>query len=145
MIQTNCHQCKKEIHLFPSRFKKAKTHFCGKSCHRTYKNLLSNPLAGKDRSGKNNPMWGRHPIAWNLGRMGEKSHNWKGGLKKRKDGYFRINVNGVRYLYHRYLLKDKIKATDIIHHKDHNPSNNSLDNLMVFSSQSEHVRYERLN
>jgi hypothetical protein len=30
----------------------------------------------------------------------------------------------------------------VVHHIDHNPSNNNISNLMVFDSQSEHVKYE---
>lgn len=88
-------------------------------------------------------MFGKHPNAWNKGIKGEKSHNWKGGIHKRKDGYVRININGERILYHRYLLNEKITDTDVVHHIDHNPSNNSIENLMIFNSQSEHIKYER--
>jgi len=85
-------------------------------------------------------MYGKHHIAWNKDIKGEKCHNWKGGLHKRKDGYYRININGERKLYHRHLLGlDKGK---VVHHKDHNPSNNSIDNLMVFENQTEHVKFE---
>ena len=89
-------------------------------------------------------MYGKHPKAWNKGKKGELDSNWKGGLHPRKDGYFRINLHGERKLYHRYLLEKEGQdiKNKIVHHIDHNPSNNNLDNLMVFNNQSEHVKYE---
>lgn len=85
-------------------------------------------------------MWGKHPKAWNKGLIGEFSHNWKGGVHKRKDGYYRIRVNGKRYLLHRFLLKDRLKKSNVVHHKDGDPSNNNLTNLVVLKSQAEHAR-----
>jgi len=85
-------------------------------------------------------MFGKHPIAWNKDMKGEECHNWKGGLHKRKDGYYRINIDGERKLYHRHILD--IKDKSVVHHKDHNPSNNSIDNLMVFNTQADHVKFE---
>lgn len=140
MINTICHQCKKEISVFPSRFKKSKILFCGKSCHRIFKNLTNNPSKHRDLSGENNPMFGKHPLAWNIGKKGEDCHNWKGGIHKRKDGYVRINISGKRYLLHRYLLKDRINKRNVIHHKDENPSNNDLKNLEIMPNQSQHAR-----
>lgn len=87
-------------------------------------------------------MYGKHPIAWNKGLIGQNCHNWKGGIHQREDGYVRINVKGTRKLLHRHILQDKLKANNVVHHIDHNPSNNEINNLMVFESQSEHVKYE---
>ena len=89
-------------------------------------------------------MYGKNTTAWNKGIKGELCHNWKGGLSRRKDGYFRINIDGKRKLYHRYLLeKNGEDLTEkVVHHKNGNPSDNRLDNLMVFNNQSEHVKYE---
>lgn len=85
-------------------------------------------------------MFGKHPVAWNKGLKGELCFNWKGGVHKRNDGYVRINVQGKRHLLHRYILKDKLKDTNVVHHKDSNPSNNSLSNLLILESQAEHAR-----
>jgi hypothetical protein len=67
--------------------------------------------------------------------------NWKGGISKRKDGYVRINIDGNRQLYHRYILKDKLKNGQVVHHKDHDPSNNDISNLAILESQSEHASH----
>ena len=142
MIEIKCNNCDKELKVYPSRLKTTKSGniFCNKSCHRSYDNKVNNPSKDRDLSGKNNPMWGKHPIAWNKGLKGKNCHNWKGGIHKRKDGYFRINIKGKRHLLHRFLLKDSLKEGNIVHHKDHNPSNNDIKNLEVIKNQKEHAR-----
>ena len=75
------------------------------------------------------------------GQFGKKSLSWKGGIHKRKDGYVRITVEGKRFLHHRHLLKGKITDGQVVHHIDRNPSNNSLDNLVVFPNNAEHMRH----
>lgn len=144
MVTKICNYCKKEVSVYPSRAKKDVKFHCSKSCLRSYQNTVNNPSWSRDLSGENNPMYGKHIPAWNKGIMGDECHNWKGGVHKRKDGYVRININGERKLLHRHLLgvEDKKK---VVHHKDHNPSNNSIENLMIFDNQSEHVRFEKEN
>lgn len=139
MITSNCDFCRKEVKRYPSQFHKNKNHFCNKSCGIKYRNKHNNPSWTRDVSGEKNPMWGKHPLAWNKGQKGSLSPNWKGGLSRRKDGYYRVNVNGERILLHRYLMGDKLKKGQIVHHKDHNPSNNDLSNLEILESQSVHA------
>lgn len=142
-IKVHCTNCNKEMEVYPSRAKKSDKLFCNKSCHRSYKNKVDNPSKHRDLSGKNNPMYGVSKPAWNKGLVGENSHNWRGGLHKRKDGYYRINIGGKRYLYHRYVLGIHNIDDYVVHHIDHNPSNNNKNNLMVFRTQEDHVRYEK--
>jgi hypothetical protein len=136
-----CSYCGKRIKRFPSAFRSEKS-FCNHSCQTRLLNKVKNPSWTRDLKGEKNPMFGKHPKAWNKGLIGERSHSWKGPTK-RKDGYVRFNENGVRKLYHRYLLEKlgiDLKGKTV-HHKDHDPSNNSLENLVVFESQSDHVKY----
>lgn len=133
-----CKICKIEFSIPLCRDKTA--FFCSKSCAITYRNKIDNPSWKRDLSGEHNPMFGKHPIAWNKGKIGIDCHNWTGGIHKRKDGYIRVNVRGKRYLQHRYLLKDLIDNKKVIHHKDKNPSNNSIGNLQILSGQSEHAK-----
>lgn len=143
MIKINCSNCNNELWRRNSSIRSDKV-FCNKSCATSYRNKIDNPSWYRDLSGENNPMYGKNTTAWNKGIKGELCHNWKGGLSRRKDGYFRINIDGKRKLYHRYLLeKNGEDLTEkVVHHKNGNPSDNRLDNLMVFNNQSEHVKYE---
>jgi len=49
---------------------------------------------------------------------------------------------GKKQLLHRILTN--ASKSQIVHHRDGNPSNNDLDNLVVLSSQAEHGKFHRL-
>jgi len=87
---------------------------------------------------------------------------WKGGVtyffKKGRYGRFRIKYvrcpieflpmvrkNGY-VMEHRLivaqLLGRCLKRSEVVHHVDHNPENNDPANLMLFSSNSAHKKYE---
>lgn len=138
MIEIICANCGKKKFIYKSQLHPK--NFCNKSCARSFKNKIDNPSKHRNLKKENNPMWGRHPVAWNKGLTGEKSHNWRGGVHKRGDGYFRINIMGKRELLHRHLLRDKLQQDNVVHHKDKNPSNNSPENLEILPNQAEHAR-----
>lgn len=145
-----CLNCKKELSAYPSEIKSGQKKYCSKSCSASHRNkYIYNPSWFRDVSGDKNPMYGKGGLVGEknpmYGKTGEDCPNWTGGLHKRKDGYYRINIEGKRVLYHRHVLEEngiELKPTDIVHHIDHNPSNNDINNLMVFKSQAEHVKYE---
>lgn len=45
-----------------------------------------------------------------------------------------------RFLAEEIILGRPLRKGEIVHHKDGNPRNNSLDNLEVLSSQAEHAK-----
>jgi len=141
-LELKCTICSKIFSRFPSAVR-SRLPFCSKSCARTYLNGVKNPSWTRDLKGEKNPMFGRHPKAWNRGMKGERCFNWRGGVHRRKDGYYRVNLNGKRKLLHRHLMeKGGVKlAGKVVHHIDNNPSNNSLENLIVYDSQSDHMKY----
>ena len=72
-----------------------------------------------------------------------------GTIIPRPDGYSEIvlEVNGrLEYmLLHRYvaeihILGRKLKPGEVVHHKDHDRTNNTPSNLQVLASQAEHAR-----
>lgn len=89
-------------------------------------------------------------------RFGEKNPSWKGGIRMYKSSSGRTEK---KYIYlgkrkyeaeHRIVmensLKRKILSTEIIHHLNGDGLDNRIENLKLFSSQSEHVIEEqRLN
>lgn len=153
-----CAQCGKSFYRHSS---KKNQRYCSKSCATTARNLTdSNPCYSRDITGENNPMYGKgmsgsdNPM---YGKVKEKSPRWNGGRKKRKDGYIFVvapddhpypaytKKSGLKYiLEHRLLVEQSIGRyllpSEVVHHKDGNPSNNSIENLELFSSQSEHIR-----
>jgi len=65
-----------------------------------------------------------------------------GAQYKYKDKYFRGLVNGKYIAFHRYIYikhKGVINKGNVIHHKDFNPLNNSIENLESLST-SEHMK-----
>ncbi|MCH7549654.1 MAG: HNH endonuclease, partial [Candidatus Krumholzibacteriota bacterium] len=74
---------------------------------------------------------------------GEKNPRWKGGRRTRKDGYVLIWTPTGDKLEHRVVMEQHIGRhllpAEIVHHKDNNPSNNAIENLEIYASQSEHA------
>lgn len=100
-------------------------------------------MYGKGRSGKDNPMYGK---------TGEKHPGYKGGRKVRKDGYIMILApegHPARHAAYPYVLEHRLvmeqhlgrylDPEEVVHHVDGDPSNNDIENLQLFASQSEHI------
>ncbi len=92
--------------------------------------------------------------------QGQNNPAWKGGVTlKRAHG----NYKGVRYvrcppalmsmaradgyvMEHRLVmalsLGRPLLRSEVVHHIDHNPANNAVENLMLFASNRDHKLYE---
>jgi hypothetical protein len=92
-------------------------------------------------SGPNNP-------AWKGGVTVFKTHGLYAGVKyvrcppdllpmARKDGY----VMEHRLIVARVLGRT-LSRTEVVHHDDHDPTNNVLSNLMLFACNRDHKLYE---
>jgi hypothetical protein len=71
--------------------------------------------------------------------FGKEHWNYKGGYLSGV-GYKILNVDGKKGVYeHRYLVEQslgrKLESNEVVHHKDGNRANNSLDNLEVMTCQ----------
>lgn len=87
------------------------------------------------------------------GLSGSSNGHWKGGAITRTDGYILVLIagrtrkdKGKKYeLLHRLIMEEKLGRkllrTEIIHHKNGNPSDNRLENLEVLVSQSSHAKH----
>ena len=69
---------------------------------------------------------------------------WK-GLSRRNDGYYRITLEtNTRKLYHRVIMEQflgrPLEIHEVVHHKNGNPSDNCIENLLVTNRQ-EHMKY----
>lgn len=156
-VTKNCIQCGKEFYVFPSQ--QDRRH-CSKSCATTTRNLSDkNPSYHRDISGTNNPMYGKGLKGEQNPMYGKRLHlapRWKGGRKVRKDGYIFVvapddhphpsytKPNGLKYiLEHRHVMEQHLgrylEPDEVIHHIDKNPSNNTIENLKLFASHSDHL------
>ena len=63
---------------------------------------------------------------------------WKGGIKRRKDGYVRESKTDkyVHRIVMEKFLRRNLGTSEIIHHVDGNPSNNELSNLVVMTNSA---------
>lgn len=93
-------------------------------------------------------------IPWDYGKKlprGNKAANWKGGI---------VNNSGYKYIYmpqhpfsnksgyikySRFIIEKHIcrylNSKEVVHHIDRNKSNDNLINLMLFSNNSEHMKF----
>lgn len=155
-----CAQCGKDFEIYV----KYPFRYCSPSCATTARNLTDqNPSYHRDISGDKNPMYGRgmsgsdNPMH---GKRREQVPAWRGGRKVRKDGYVLViapegHPHGIsaglksstKYiLEHRLIMEQHLgrylEPSEVIHHVDGNPSNNSIDNLRLHSNQSAHIKTE---
>lgn len=140
---THCDLCERRIYRRPSTLALNAGKFCSRSCrnknHRPFGLRGPNPKL----SGRNNPAW-------------------SGGVTlKRAKG----NYRGVRYVHcppewlpmarkdgyiaeHRLVMAQSLgrclTRTEVVHHIDHNPSNNLPTNLLLFPSNAAHKGFEGL-
>ena len=93
-----------------------------------------------------NKKWARH---------GPEHSQWKGGRSIDAKGYIKLNINLIEpkfqcmcdssgwVLEHRYLvakhLGRPLTRKDLVHHIDHNHTNNSIENLEL-TTRGEHMR-----
>jgi HNH endonuclease len=89
------------------------------------------------------------PRGW-CDQSGPKNRFWRGGRTVDKHGYVLVyrpdhpfaNSHGqVREhrLVAEQMLGRYLEPTEVVHHKDDDPSNNDPDNLMVYESNSQHL------
>jgi len=66
-----------------------------------------------------------------------------GSRRKSRDGYISIKTKKGWMLEHRYLMEQKLhrklKSREHVHHKDGNPGNNVLSNLVVCKNLRDHL------
>lgn len=83
----------------------------------------------------------------------ERHYAWKGRLID-KDGYVLIHQKGhpnarkhTHYVFeHRLVMEEALGRillpTEVVHHKDGNKQNNSIENLQLFDCNGNHLRFE---
>lgn len=87
----------------------------------------------------------------NYNRSGDNHHNWKGGIIL-KHGYRMIwhphhpHPNKDGYVHEHRLVMEKhlgrfLDPKEVVHHENGNKTDNSLENLILFSNHSEHMKH----
>ena len=138
---TTCDLCGRPIYRRPSTLARNAGKFCSRSCrNKVHKN--SGPRGTNPKlSGQNNPAW-KGGVTWKRPKGNYKGVKYVrcpiGFLQMaRKDGYIMEH----RLVMAQYLGRLLTKM-EVVHHIDHNPSNNLITNLMLFESNAKHKRAE---
>ena len=142
---TTCDVCGKAIYRRPNLLKKNTTKSCSHTCNRV---LYKDELKERGKRLLNNVMYGDNNPAWKGGvTIFKKKGNYKNvryvrcpkeylGMS-RKDGYV---------MEHRLLMAQQVgrllERVECVHHIDHNPTNNEINNLLLFPDNSSHKIYE---
>jgi len=143
-----CLQCRKEVKKRKGesipRWKKRK--LCSRSCY--YKNLI-----GRKRP-KFSKEWRENMSKAGKGkRAGNKSWNWKGGIKKHySQGYILLHKadhpycqKGYYVLRSRFTMEKHIgrylTSKEVVHHINGIVDDDRIENLMLFKNQSEHISF----
>lgn len=153
-----CPVCGTTVYKPRAWLKKVKTPTCSRQCNGILRGEEFAKYAHKGRAG-----WTDASMESYLKKMtGPNNPSWKGGVTyfRKKGHYGRFSIKYVRcpdqflpmarkdgyVMEHRLIVAQRLgrclKRSEVVHHKDHNPENNSPDNLMLFTSNSAHKKFE---
>lgn len=162
-ILTNCLICNKQIKTIPSRIKKGQDKYCSRAHFHKSRRGISSWNKGipwtKERKIKTSKRM--KGICSNTGRThfkkgqlsGSKNYMWKGGRVKHNLGYIWIfSPKHPRRDHRGYVLEHRLvmeqhlerylESREVVHHKNGRKDDNRIENLQLFSSNGEHLRYE---
>lgn len=88
-----------------------------------------------------------------VSRAGDKNPAWTGGRQQTKRGCWLVlqpdhpHANRHGYCWEHRLVMERmigrlLLRTEVVHHRDGDPSNNDPKNLQLFQSNAEHLRHE---
>ena len=151
-ISKDCLVCGNEFFTHPCKIRVGKGKYCSKQCN------------GKMRAIQVQEYNRKHPIKHTEERkqrereqwQGDKNPSWKGGVTyfKKKGNY--KNIKYVRcpkpflamarkdgyVMEHRLLMAQKLQRpllrAEVVHHVNHNPQDNRIENLQLFDSNKAH-------
>lgn len=135
MMKRICQYCKKEYK--PKSFRTKSRKFCSAICYHLSRIGVKKPNQSKNLLGSKNP-------------------NWKGGKRKDKSGYVLVYVPEHPFCDRDYLVREHrlnmekkigryLKQEEVVHHINGIKNDNRIENLKLFSSNSEHSRYPHKN
>ena len=160
-LYTQCNTCKKEIYLKPSYAAKTKRPTCSIECARKVKEdkdvLICDNCESVYLVPKSVTKWNKirgHKKNFCSAKCSnryysqENNPGWKGGKYVTDRGYIRFNYDpagtGRPYVYEHQWVMEKLLGRRLtkhehVHHKNHNPGDNRIENLEILSP-TEHAK-----
>lgn len=139
--------------MFPSRVRKGeqagqKFYFCSKACKYEWNKTQPGYWKGKKipEEFRKRMSENHHDVS------GDKNPRWNGGRRTDKDGYIIIHApehpyrDGDNYVReHRLVIEQSLNRflspVEVVHHINGIKNDNRVENLMLFSSNSEHRKF----
>lgn len=142
-LAIRCDWCGKEIHRYPSHVKRH--NFCSKACCIAFSSKSKNPKGYKDIKDLTSVSKRMSELNRNLNptRMTQKTRE-KIRIARLGKGegktYTKLYGRHEHRIVAEQILGRKLLPGEIVHHIDGNKRNNSPNNILVLSSQSEHAK-----
>ena len=140
---TTCDLCEKPIYRRRSTLQRNKGKYCSRACRNKVYPPKRSERAYSFPKGQENPAWKGGVTYF------KKKGNYTGVryvrcpqeylAMARKDGY--IMEHRLVMAIHMGRLLTKM---EVVHHENHNPGDNRIENLVLFANNSEHKRYEHM-
>jgi len=163
LVQLECDQCGKDFYKWKKDVSDGERgNFCSNNCYYRWQSESEGMTEHMRKIGKKGKEgWTQETYKKHSKRMsGSSNPAWKGGVtyEKRRGNYKRpvlvrcpeeyeemARKNGY-VLEHRLKVAQQIgrplKSEEVVHHVDHNPENNEIENLILFRNNKEHKLYE---
>lgn len=137
---TTCAVCRRQMYRRPNQLLSGKGKFCSRACRNT-----AHPLP----DGRNLPvLYGADNPAWKGGVTFKRNKgNYIGPKYVRCPPQFAVMARRDGYVMeHRLIVAQALgrplARVEVVHHRDHNPRNNTLSNLELFPDNGAHKRAE---
>lgn len=146
--ELKCDFCGKRMYKYPSQIHRH--NFCSRKCLADFSSREKNPEAYNDLKDYGNISEHMKQLnaVMNPSRMDFPTRA-KLSVKRRGSGSGKSYAKSFGRHTHRMvaerMLGRKLKPGEVVHHIDGNKRNNAPENLMAFSSQSEHAKWHGLH
>ena len=145
-LKLTCDWCGKVFFRSQSKTIRKRHHFCSRECLAAFSSKLTNP--GSYKQLKDYTAISEHMTLLNRSMNPNRMNN------ETKDKIRQVRLNSgegrsYRKLYGRHehrivaesILGRALKPGEVVHHVDGNIRNNAPSNIMIFKSQSDHMKY----
>lgn len=124
-----CSRCGVTYEGYPGKPKGKKLTFCGRECATAY-------LVERNRTDREHQS--------RAGKIGGRVRGEQRRAERSTDWYVKQDGRHVHRTVAEAVLGRTLRPGEVVHHEDQNKLNNHPANLIVFPSQSEHVRHHSL-